>query len=369
MATHEVAIYAPCASSLYERSPRSTGGAEVQATVLARAMAERGLRIAHIVYAVRDPVPPLGVALIARAPQRGHKRLIGKIIEAGAVWRAMARADADTYVFRTGSVELAFAALFCRLRRRNLVFSTSAVADLTFEELSSGRRNLMLYRFGAHAADVVVVQTNEQLPMAHSAFPRAGWIERIPSFTEPVRYSSFPSDYFLWIGRLDGYKLPLEFVQLAQAVPESRFKMVGVAGKGCDGSLRKSVFEAAEPLENLELLPPLPRGEVLDLIDRAIAVVSTSRSEGLPNVFLEAWARRVPVLSLGVDPDRVIERKGLGIVAGGSPQALARGARALSTDRALREHMGDAARRHVCGEHGTEAVGAQWHRLLMTLAR
>ena len=61
----------------------------------------------------------------------------------------------------------------------------------------------------------------------------------------------------------------------------------------------------------------MPRGRVLELIDRSRAVVLTSRHEGMPNVFLEAWARGVPVLSLHFDPDGKIAKEGLGLCAEG----------------------------------------------------
>ena len=71
--------------------------------------------------------------------------------------------------------------------------------------------------------------------------------------------------------------------------------------------LAEEVDSAVEQIENLEVLGQLPHEQLLSLIDRAVAVVSTSAAEGMPNVFLEAWARGVPVLSLDYDPDGRIE--------------------------------------------------------------
>jgi hypothetical protein len=57
---HDVAIYSPFASGLYERRQGNAGGAERQMTFLAHAHADRGPRVAHIVYDVRDPSLPSG---------------------------------------------------------------------------------------------------------------------------------------------------------------------------------------------------------------------------------------------------------------------------------------------------------------------
>ena len=54
---HDVAIYSPFASLYYERTGRQGGGAELQTTFLARGLAERGVRTAHVVFELQDPLP------------------------------------------------------------------------------------------------------------------------------------------------------------------------------------------------------------------------------------------------------------------------------------------------------------------------
>ena len=129
--------------------------------------------------------------------------------------------------------------------------------------------------------------------------------------------------------------------------------------------MAERIESAAERLPNLELLPPRPRSQLLDEMLQAVAVVKTSRIEGMPNAFLEAWARGVPVLSLNVDPDAKIEDNDIGVAARGSMERLvARGGEPVGRPRQRRQAIGERARRFIQEVHSPEAVADRWVALL-----
>jgi glycosyltransferase involved in cell wall biosynthesis len=133
-------------------------------------------------------------------------------------------------------------------------------------------------------------------------------------------------------------------------------------------ALVEQLTQAAADTSNLELLPHLPREKVLDLIGRSAAVVITSRYEGMPNVFLEAWARGVPVLTLNCDPDGIIEERGLGIAARGSWDRFVAGATQLLDGRYPRADAAPRARAYVEEVHSIDAVAGRWAAVLETAA-
>jgi hypothetical protein len=53
-------------------------------------------------------------------------------------------------------------------------------------------------------------------------------------------------------------------------------------------------------------------------------VIRTSRVEGLPNIMLQAVSAGTPVLSLSVDPDKILERYGAGFICSGSMDEMVR---------------------------------------------
>jgi glycosyltransferase involved in cell wall biosynthesis len=371
-----LAIYSPASAAFFEAGGRGSlgGGAELQMALLATELAARGLRTALIVWPLDEdragasrPGMPDALTLIERPAHDGGGRG-GGLREARHIWRAMAAADAEAYIFRGSSTRLVVGAAFCRLRRRKLVFSAANDLDFDFGREDRSGLGLRLYRASLGQADLVVVQSDQQLELARAAV--GGSPELIPSFAEPVapaEISGEGPDAFIWIGRLVDYKNPLAFVRLAEALPEARFRMVAFPTDETRPELTAAVTDAGERLPNLELTGKLPRPEVLALTARAVAIVSTSDAEGMPNVFLEAWSRAVPVISLDYDPDGRIEAGGLGLVAGGSERRLAELAGALWADRARRDELGERGREHVLGLHSPEAVGAEWARAIEAL--
>jgi glycosyltransferase involved in cell wall biosynthesis len=364
---NDIAIYTTSAFSAgaYDRARgRDDGGAERQMMLLARALAERGHRVAHIVYPPREPIElSYPLELIPRGAYAGNRPIIGPLLEILTIWRALRAARARVVIVRTASPVVGITAVYCKLTGSRLIFSSSNVSDFTLERMS-GRVGRALYRLGVRLADAVVVQSDEQTALAKESFGSLRRVRRIPSFAEsaPASDDRPSGDAFLWFGRLVNYKQPMRYVALAQTVPEAQFIMIPVvtdAGPREVADLRT----AADGIPNLELLDPLPHAELAALIESAVAIVNTSVLEGMPNAFLEAWARGIPVLTLQFDPDAVVERERLGISAQGSWDRFVEGARELWEGRSDRDGLARRLVAYVGETHSMDAVGARWSEL------
>lgn len=363
---HDVAIYSPFARDQYEPERKGIGGAELQTTLLARGLSERGLRVAHVIYPLARPVAlePPAPTLVQRAAHRDGR--LGSAREALAILRSLAAADARVYIIRGSGGHLIPAAAFCRAPGRQLVFSTSN--DLDFDFARSDRRELMLrgYRYAIGHADRVVVQTGQQLELARRTLPGLEPL-CIPSFCQPAERATAEPQYFLWVNRLVEYKQPRRFVELAEALPEARFRLVFAPTSETPPGLEQELRAEADRLPNLEVLLSRPRKQLLEEMAHAAAVVTTSRAEGMPNTFLEAWARGIPVLSLSVDPDKRIVDNQIGFVAEDSMERMVEAAGRLWSDAGLRSEMGERAREFVRTTHSPEAVVDRWQELLEEL--
>lgn len=339
-------------------------------TVLAGQLAARGWRTAHIVFPVADPVELADPAptVFSRPPYLGTGLGPSGLREAAAVWRALRAVDARTYVVRGSAIYVAAVAEFCRLHRRAMVFSAANDFDLLTEPIHGGRIKHAIYLHGLRQAGAVVVQSSRQLDLAAEVLRGGQRREQIPSFSEVADSDAHDPHAFLWVSRITPHKQPLQFLRLARERPEARFVMIAAEGTDNDAELAAQVRREAAGLDNVELLGPQRREEVLARVERAVAIVSTSEWEGMPNVFLESWARAVPALTLAFDPDGLIAERRLGIAAAGSWERFSSGAAELWSDSRSRSELGANAKRYLEERHSPAAVCAEWERVLGEVA-
>jgi glycosyltransferase involved in cell wall biosynthesis len=360
---YDVVFYTPFVGwMLTSASPSPPGGAETQILLLARALARLGLRVGIIAYGNPAELPAEvdGVTILARPPYKlAHKRLIGKALEAWRIWQSLWRAPSHTVVYRCASLELGLVGLFTKYTGRRLVFSSANVVDFSFAQLARNRRDVILYHLGVRLADEIVVQTDEQVRMCEAAFGRRAML--VPSMSPVAEAQHREPEAFLWVGRLVWYKQPLAYLQLAEALPECKFWLVGVPSNDArDHELAREVGLAAHALPNLELLQPRPRAGVGELMDRAVASVNTAIFEGMPNTLLEAWSRGVPALVLNHDPGGVVKQHKLGGYADGAPETFAQLARALWDERHDRRELARRCVKYIVDHHAPEVVAEQW---------
>jgi glycosyltransferase involved in cell wall biosynthesis len=374
---HDVAFYVPrMGPLLVMEGITPAGGAETQILLLARALVRRGVRVCLSVFDLPGIAIPRfvdGVEVSIRPPYLARRRL-GKIREVITIFRAIANVDADVVVVRMESPEVGLAALFSRLLGRRFVYSSASLSDFVADpslapqvdlsRLSRKGRDWKLFQLGVRLADQVVVQTEEQARLSKDQARRPTVIIR--SIAEPAPLRESEPEAFLWIGRIVPSKRPEAFVELARSLPEAKFWMIAVpANERADHvELMTALERGAAAAPNLELLAPRPRGELMQLVNGAIAMVSTSDFEGMPNTFLEGWARGVPALALAHDPDGVIERYRLGSFAGGSPGRLATLASSLWNERRDQSDLAERCRQYVLDYHSPEAVSARWLEVL-----
>ena len=119
--------------------------------------------------------------------------------------------------------------------------------------------------------------------------------------------------------------------------------------------LYDEIMATARKLPNLRFHGFIPSQRVDECFKRSSIFVNTSRIEGFPITFIQAWAHYVPVISLNVDPDRIIQNEKLGFCSGTFEQ-LVSDVITLLEDEKLRNTMGENARKYVEKEHDIRKI-------------
>jgi glycosyltransferase involved in cell wall biosynthesis len=340
------------------------GGAETQMLMLAQALVRRDKRVCLVAYGSPDVLPSAinGIAVIAHPAPRARVRLIGFAAHLLSATRVLGPLKAKVFLQRAAGPTTGIVALFARAKQSTFVYSSANVIDFAFERLERSPPRVLLFHLGVKLASTIVVQTHEQVEMCRRRFRRDPIL--IKSIAEPASALRIDPQAFLWVGRATAYKRPEAFVDLAVAVPEARFRMILVTAGEQGHELARGLIERCRSVPNIQLLEPLPRTELMRLIDSAVAMVNTADYEGMPNIFLESWARGVPALSLLHDPDGVIERESLGYFAHGSPERFAAQARQLWHTRHNQSELQERCRGYVAREHAPHRVVDRWVEVL-----
>jgi len=311
-----VCFVAPYAWPVLSRDPalKVVGGAEVQQVILARLLVRAGYRVSMVCcdYGQPSPVEVDGITVHkAFKPDAGvplfrflHPRLTG-------VWRAMRAADADVYYQRSSAMWTGVVAAFCRRYGRGSIYAGASDRDFVVgEEQIRFARDRWIYRRGLAAVDAIVAQNKAQVETCRKYHGREAVL--IQSCYElPTNNQRKEKNLILWVGTIHDQKRPELLLEMARRLPHRRFAMIGGAsprGERFQAGYYESIREQAAQLENVAFTGFLPLAEVEQWFDRARVLVSTSVFEGMPNVFLQAWARGVPIVSsvdVGVPMNRL----------------------------------------------------------------
>ena len=291
------------------------GGAELQQTLLAKALARRGFQVSMVVgdYGQQDGAVWSGVQTYKAAkPSEGVPVLRFVHPRWTKLVAALRRAAADVYYVSPAGVQVGQVALWVRRNRRRMVLRVASDADCDPRRLLiSFWRDRKLYEYGLRRADAILAQSVHQQQLLRTNY---GLDSSVVSSLLDIPDSMLPLGErdisVLWVSNMSRLKRPDMFLELAQRLPTLAASMVGGA-QPKTRHLFERVRSAAARVSNVTFHGPLPYRATQRLFDRARVFVNTSEIEGFPNTFLQAWVRGIPVVSF-FDPDGVIQREGLG---------------------------------------------------------
>jgi glycosyltransferase involved in cell wall biosynthesis len=269
----------------------------------------------------------------------------------------MRRADADIYYQRTSDSITGIVAAFCRWHRRKFVFAiasdASCVVNLPY---CTARHQRVFCRYGLRRANLVIAQTVTQQELLRDNFGIDSMV--IPNCAPDYgrcaggagAVATARGKRLLWIGAFTPVKRLELLLDIAERHQDLQFDVIGDGNS--ESEYVQRLRSRAKSIPNIHLHGLVPQSYGHQFYQRTAALICTSRAEGFPNIFLEAWSHGLPVVST-LDLDNLISEKGLGKVGKDVPE-LAAGIRTLldAPDQWLRASQ--SAREYFMENHAVD---------------
>ncbi len=156
----------------------------------------------------------------------------------------------------------------------------------------------------------------------------------------------------VWIANIKPLKRPELFIQLVKKFKKNkacRFRMIGLM----DNNYLKLVQAASYSLENFAYLGVLSNDKVNDILCKSHFLINTSDYEGFSNTFVQAWMRKVIVLSMHSNPDSILTDYRIGFVCP-TLKKMTEKLDILINDKFLRDQMSERAYKFAIQNHSLE---------------
>jgi len=339
--------------------PVETGGVEHQVYHLAKhlqpSMDIHYLTIWDQDIESRDP----GITISTIPTRKLLRRILGRhyALDYARVLNAIRRVEPHIIYTRAGTAHLGIASRYAMSSQCSLIWHISSARDVRRFTTRSLRTIPFDYidkrmgEYGIQHADYIFGQAKYEADLLLKNYGRTcdlivgNWH---PEPAQPCRKGRRVK--VVWIANIKPLKRPEVFVDLAERlrdVKDVEFIMIGRPGSTrCQRRLESRIRN----LKGLTYLGARSMDEVNRILAESHILVNTSDYEGFPNTFVQAWFREVPVVSLHVDPDDILAKRGLGFHSG-SLDMLARDTKRLIENHDLRTRMGKTARAYALENH------------------
>lgn len=334
----------------------AVGGTEVQVLALARALAQRDWPVTLLLGDWGQPDGPLevdGMTILKAHSQAGRS---GSPLAALQLADTLRKVPVDICLLQGIHGAAGVASFVAHATGKRFVFwlasdTDAMVTDPHKSRLSRRQRPLAAY--GLRTADALVAQTNHQRQLLQDRLGRDSVV--IPNVwpVDALQAGRADQPTALWVANLRWEKRPEMVLDLAQAVPEMQFVMVGGSMAGNE-QLYQDVLARQHDCPNFRYAGFVPFDEVGRHFEAADIFINTSVVEGFPNTFLQAWDAALPIVA-SFDPDDTLKRERLGYHAE-TVEPFAEHLRALMADGELRRSLGQRAKQYLRDNFSLEVV-------------
>lgn len=334
------------------------GGAQYQAKCLIDYMHNKKSHELYYIARNVDPKYKPNHYTIKKIPAPFGRERARLFMDALSLLNILKEIQPDVIYQRVASAYTGIGAYYARHNDCKIVWHISSDADVSKQKIQLKKDMISRYidqkflQYGIRNVDRIIAQTNTQAQILSDNYQRK--VDAIiPNFhplpTEEI--TKLLPIKVVWIANLKKIKQPEIFIKLAkdlEHINNVEFIMIGSmqgSSKWAE-NIRQSIKDAI----NLKYVGETSQSQVNAVLANSHILVNTSEYEGFSNTFIQAWMRMVPVVSLNVNPDKLLDNGKLGFCSG-TYKGLLENVLDLIRNHSKREAIGKSSRDYALKNH------------------
>ncbi len=278
-------------------------------------------------------------------------------------------ADAHIYVVPGNNFISAEAIWSCKKRKRSFVMLAGSDIDFSpvirespeGSDLYGSLYSDKLYTI--KNADIHIVQNERQFEMARTygcspiMIPNPMDLKRVyPKENDPKT--------ILWVGNSnESVKQPSLMINAIRELPEYSFIMIVTP---VTDEQMEIIYQHAQTVPNLNVLPRIPYNEIEKYFAQARLFVNSSSFEGFPNTFLQAGKYGVPLISLNIDPNRMLTKYRCGLFCNNQFELMVDNIRLVMEDQELYDSLSANIIDYVQTFHDIDKIIPEYERAFLS---
>jgi len=337
------------------------GGSQYQAKMLIDHLINtENYEIYYLTRGVNNTFSPQNYKIIQIADPNGIRRY-GEFLDVIDLYKVLKTISPDYIYQRVGCGYTGITAFYAKKHKIRCVWHVAHDKEVMPYKISFSLNMAFRYadkvflEYGVRNSGAIVTQTKQQADLLWKYYnikPDAIISNSHPMPEEKVKINN--PIQVAWVANIKKWKRPEIILKLARDLSSRenlRFIMIGKALDKPKWCLK--IKEEADKLDNLEYLGGQSQEFVNETLANSHIFINTSKQEGFANTFIQSWLRKVPVLSLTVNPDGVFDDCKMGICSE-TYQELKSNLEKLLDDSKLRNEMGVNAFEYAKKKHSFE---------------
>lgn len=338
-------------------------GSEYQAEVLIDYLKNKNYRVFYICAGNKYARANINGVEVYALPRRKVLSKLGRpfFFDSSKILGILYDIQPDIIYQRVGFAYTGIAAHYARRNNCRMVWHIASENDVKTHQFEWNRSMLFGYidkkflEYGIRNTDYIIGQAEYQDKLLRESYGRKCDLI-VPNFHPMPKHEirkEASSIKVVWVANFKRLKQPEIYIRLAEEFRDCidvNFVMIGRQG---ERNWQAELESKIDRLDNLEYLGEKPIDEVNRILCESHIFVNTSIHEGFPNTFIQAWMRKVPVVSLNVDPDDILIENNMGFHSGSFDQMI-KDVERLVNDSELREEMGQRAQEYAFENHALE---------------